>query len=96
MATVMTRRGNSHPTNTRLVRVDIGGWTVNDEADHTYTVPQDFTLDPGAQVTLYTGSGENTDSELYWRSERAVWNNNGDTIYVHDGDGGLVLERTYS
>ena len=82
--------------NTGESALDMSGWTVSDEADHTYTVPQGFTLDPGAQVTLYTGSGENSESELYWGSERAVWNNNGDTIYVHNNDGSLVLERSYS
>jgi micrococcal nuclease len=82
--------------NTGDTTLDMGGWTVSDEADHTYTVPQGFTLEPGARVTLYTGSGEDSESELYWGSERAVWNNGGDTIYVRDDGGSLVLERSYS
>lgn len=28
--------------------LDMSGWTVSDEADHTYTVPLRFTLDAGA------------------------------------------------
>lgn len=49
----------------------------------------------GVKVTLYTWSGSNTDSELYWGSESAIWNNGGDTIIVTDGDGTVVLERSY-
>lgn len=82
--------------NTGDEALEMDGWRISDEADHTYTVPQGFTLDPGVEVTLYTGSGEDSETELYWGSERAVWNNNGDTIYVHDDEGTLVLERTYS
>jgi endonuclease YncB( thermonuclease family) len=37
--------------------LDLTGWTVKDEVDHTYTFPRGFTLEPGATVTLYTGSG---------------------------------------
>jgi len=82
--------------NTGETAIEMGGWRVSDEADHTYTVPQGVTLEPGARVTLYTGSGDDSESELYWGSGRAVWNNNGDTIYVYDDGGTLVIERSYS
>jgi micrococcal nuclease len=75
--------------------LDLTGWAVADEADHTYQFPTGFTLAPGAEVTLYTGSGSNTDSELYWGSGRAIWNNGGDTIIVTDDGGTVVLERSY-
>lgn len=76
--------------------LEMGGWVVEDEKNHEYIVPSGFTLEPGAQVTLYTGSGEDTESKLYWGSDSAVWNNGGDTIYVRDDSGSLVLERSYS
>jgi len=75
--------------------LDLTGWTVTDAADHTYSFPDGFTLEPGAMVTLYTGSGSDTDSELYWGSNRAVWNNGGDTIIVKDNNGNVVIEREY-
>lgn len=75
--------------------LDMGGWTVADEAGQTYTVPDGFTLDPGAQVTLYSGSGTDTDEELYWGSGRAIWNNGGDTVIVRDSDGNTVLKEEY-
>jgi micrococcal nuclease len=76
--------------------LDMGGWRVEDDASHTYTFPTGFTLDPGETVTLYTGSGTDSDSELYWGSESAIWNNGGDTVFVYTASGDLVVEYTYS
>lgn len=76
--------------------VDMTGWTLSDEANHVYTFPSGFTLEPGDTVTIYTGSGSNSESELYWGSGAAVWNNTGDTIIVANDDGETVIEREYS
>lgn len=75
--------------------VDMTGWTLADEADHTYTFPDGFTLDAGASVTVYSGSGTDTDSELYWGSDAAIWNNSGDTAELRDEGGSLVDSYTY-
>lgn len=76
--------------------VDMSGWTLSDEANHVYTFPSGFTLEPGDTVTIYTGSGSNSESELYWDSGAAVWNNSGDTIIVTNDDGENVIDREYS
>jgi competence protein ComEC len=81
--------------NTGSDPIDLGGWTVRDAAGHTYTFPGGFTLDPGQTVTLYTGSGEDTATALYWGAGAAVWNNGGDTIVVETDTGKTVLTRTY-
>jgi competence protein ComEC len=81
--------------NTGETELDLSGWTVNDAAGATYTFPDGATLDPSAQVTLHTGSGNDTSTDLYWGSGRAVWNNGGDTITVRDDDGTVVLEEGY-
>ncbi len=75
--------------------LDLGGWVVEDEADHDYTVPDGFTLEAGAKVTLHTGQGENTGTDLYWGQGNPVWNNAGDTVYVTNADGETVIERSY-
>lgn len=82
--------------NTGSSRLDIGGWRVCDAADHCYTVPSGFELSAGATVTLYTGSGTDTASELYWGSDSAIWNNGGDTITVTDTSGTVWVTREYS
>lgn len=75
--------------------LDISGWTIADAVGHTYRVPEGTTLAPGATVTLYTGSGQDTDSELYWGSDAAIWNNGGDTIIVRTDEGERVIDHEY-
>jgi len=75
--------------------LDLSGWTVEDEAGHTYAFPSGYTLTPGATVTLHTGSGTDTDADLYWGRGSPVWNDGGDTVSVYDDGGALVAEKTY-
>jgi micrococcal nuclease len=81
--------------NTGDEAVEMTGWTVSDEADHVYSFPSGFTLEPGDSVTLYTGSGTDTDDELYWGENGAVWNNGGDTVTLKDENGDTVDTYTY-
>ncbi|WP_436932433.1 lamin tail domain-containing protein [Halosimplex halobium] len=82
--------------NTGDETLNLSGWTVADAADHTYTVPDGVTLAPNATVTLHTGSGTDTDSDLYWGAGTPIWNNGGDTVIVTTKDGEEVLRETYS
>ncbi|WP_049901608.1 lamin tail domain-containing protein [Halococcus agarilyticus] len=93
---------NANPNGERIVfenrgetRIDLGGWTVSDAADHRYTFPSEFALGPGERVTLHTGTGSDTASELYWGASGAVWNNDGDTVTVRNEVGETVAERSY-
>lgn len=93
---------NANPNGERIVfenrgetPIDLGGWTVSDAADHTYTFPHRFMLGPGEQVTLHTGSGTDARNELYWGASGAVWNNDGDTVTVRNTAGETVAERSY-
>lgn len=83
--------------NTCSQEFNIAGWTVKDEATHIFTFPS-FYFAPQGTVTLYSGSGTNTTDKLYWNraDERyAIWNNDGDTVYLRDAQGNLVLEYNY-
>jgi len=82
-------------TNTGPDTVDMGGWRLADAAGATYTFPDGFSLDPGASVTVHTGSGTDSATDLYWGSGRPVWNNDGDTVIVTAADGTVVLEEDY-
>ncbi|WP_137286970.1 lamin tail domain-containing protein [Halorussus salinisoli] len=75
--------------------IDLSGWTVADEADHTYTFPEGTTLGPGETLTLHTGTGRDGGGDYYWNAERPVWNNAGDTVFVRTDEGRLVLEVEY-
>lgn len=79
--------------------IDTMGWTVKDEtANHIYTFPS-FTFNPASSFTLYTGIGQNTNNALYWgrtpASYAAIWNNNGDTLFLRESNGDLVLTQSY-
>jgi hypothetical protein len=64
-------------------------WTLADIAGHVYTFPT-FTLNPGAYVRVWTKSGTDTASDLYWGRGAAVWNNTGDCAYLRDSGGSLI------
>ncbi len=77
--------------------IDMSGWTVKDEtASHIYTLPS-FIFHGRAAFTLYTGTGADTNSELYWGrtsgNYASIWNNNGDTLFLRDSNGYLVLTQ---
>ena len=75
--------------------LDLAGWTVEDEAGATYTFPDDFSLAAGESVSLHTGSGTNTATDLYWGFGSPIWNNGGDTVTVRNAQGDIVSEVTY-
>ncbi|WP_255197166.1 lamin tail domain-containing protein [Halorarius litoreus] len=81
-------------TNREDEAVSLAGWTVEDDAGKTYEFG-DVTLDPGASVTLHSGRGDDTASDVYWGRDSAVWNNGGDTVTVRDADGTVVAEKSY-
>lgn len=81
--------------NTGESNIDMGGWTVSDAAGHTYTIPSGFELESEGSVTLHTGTGSDSESDLYWAAESAVWNNAGDTVTVRNASGSVVVEREY-
>jgi micrococcal nuclease len=84
---VLENRGNR--------TLDLGGWTIRDDAGKTFVIPDGVELAPGAQITVYTGSGENTEDALYWGAERPVWNNDGDVVHVENENGTVVVEYEY-
>jgi micrococcal nuclease len=73
----------------------LGGWTVRDEAGHSFVFPDGFVLEPGRRVTLYTGAGPDNATALYWHGDGAVWNNGGDTVVVETAGGERVVSRSY-
>jgi len=81
--------------NTGDQQLDISGWRISDAAGHTYVVPGGTRIPAGETITLYTGSGTDTSTRLYWGSDAAIWNNGGDTIIVETAGGRVVLKYSY-
>jgi endonuclease YncB( thermonuclease family) len=75
--------------------VEMSGWSIHDEYGWTYQFPA-FTLETGAKVRIMTGCGENTLKDLFWcKDETAVWNNDGDCVYLSDSTGELIADYCY-
>ncbi|HJR93353.1 MAG TPA: lamin tail domain-containing protein [Acidimicrobiia bacterium] len=77
--------------------VDLTGWTVKDEsASHRYPFPTGYDLAAGATVRLHTGCGDDAATDLYWCNQgSAVWNNDGDTVFLLDPSGNVFRSRSY-
>jgi micrococcal nuclease len=75
--------------------VSMDGWTLSDAAGNEYAFPEGFVLEPGERVTVHTGGGTDTETELYWNADSAVWNNDGDTVIVRDAAGETRIEYDY-
>lgn len=75
--------------------VDLTGWTVRDEYGWTYTIPG-FALQPGATVRVRSGCGDNSAQDLFWcKDETAVWNNDGDCVYLVSEEGEMIAQYCY-
>ncbi|UTF54817.1 lamin tail domain-containing protein [Natronosalvus rutilus] len=87
--------------NTGDESLEMTGWTLRDREDggrvgvnlRRFDFPSGFTLEPGADVTIVSGQGEDTDETLYWGEKRQqVWNEDGDLVIVQNAAGEVVLE----
>lgn len=87
-------------TNTGSTSLDISGWSVRDEAQAPYVVPDGTTVAPNQKVKLITGTGTDNETsariDLYQDSGRPIWNNGQDTVVVETAGGREVLNETYT
>ncbi|MBI4281845.1 lamin tail domain-containing protein [Candidatus Uhrbacteria bacterium] len=74
-------------TNERSDPQPLEGWTLYDDATTPHTYPFGvFILATDATVTVHTGSGTNTQTDLYW-VHSPVWNNDHDKAFLKDSSG---------
>jgi len=74
--------------------VDLSGWVLRDgSSSHRFHFPDGYTLE--GEVTVHTGCGTNTESDLFWCADGPVWGNRGDTALIYDESGALVDAVTY-
>jgi Lamin Tail Domain len=72
--------------NTSSRAIQLRGMTVRDVANHIYVFPS-MSLGAGRTVRIHTGRGTNTASDVYWRQNNYVWNNDGDTATLRNAAG---------
>jgi hypothetical protein len=65
-------------------------WTLSDDSYHIYDFPSGFILPGGSIVRVWTKSGTDSGTDLYWGRSSAVWGNQGDTAFLRDRVGTLI------
>jgi hypothetical protein len=71
------------------------GWKLRDRDGHVYRFSA-FTLRPGGRVRVHTGWGSDKAGNLYWDSNRYVWNNDGDRALLRRQSRSLVNRCYYN
>ncbi|WP_290815087.1 lamin tail domain-containing protein [Halovivax sp.] len=89
---IRLRNGAAEPLDASTLRIEDDG-LVPAGTLSPFEFPGGFALDAGAEVTVVTGQGSDTDDTLYWGVGRHVWDEDGDIVYVRDEAGEVVLEE---
>jgi LysM repeat protein len=72
--------------------VRLTGWTLSDENGNTYVFP-DFGLGgSGAAISIHTGSGIDTATDLYWGRSATAWNV-GEIATLKDSNGKIIVSQ---
>jgi micrococcal nuclease len=74
--------------------IDLSGWKVVDAAWHVYVFGK-LRLLPGSRVRLSSGTGIDEQGQVYWGSGLPIWNNDGDSLFLRDGEDKIVLVKSY-
>lgn len=61
-------------------QMNLGQWTLENQDGWLFKFPEEYTLESGETVTIYTKDGEWTDDELYWNVDADIWNDTGKVI----------------
>ncbi len=75
--------------------IDTANWTAKDEGEHVYIFPK-IDLVNAAEISVVTGPGTSNSAILYWGRGSAVWNNNGDTLYLNASNGASIFICRYN
>ena len=76
-------------TNHDNYNINMEGWYLQDEAART-AYEFNYTLDADTSIRVYTGSGEDNETALFWGWYQGIWNNGGDMAILQDENGLMV------
>jgi micrococcal nuclease len=77
--------------------VDMSEWILRDEStQHRYYFPEGFELSPHSEVSVHSGCGTDTSSDLHWCAGGPVWSNGGDTVILQLPGGTVVARDRFS
>jgi endonuclease YncB( thermonuclease family) len=78
--------------NTCTYACNLKNWSIKDEGRKKFSFPE-ITLQD--EITIRVGSGTDQESVLFWKGQDYVWTQTGDTLFLRDSKGKLVLFHTY-
>jgi len=73
---------------------ELTNWGIKDEGRKNFVFPE-FVLKDGEKVEILVGEGKDDEYTLYWKGETYVWTSSGDTLFLRDDEGKLVLWESY-
>ncbi len=73
---------------------ELTGWEIKDEGRKNFILGK-FVLESEKEIRIIVGEGQENDKNLFWKGEDYVWTKTGDTLFLRDNKGGLVLWRSY-
>ena len=82
-------------TNTTGATVSLKGWILVDASNHKYTFGT-FSLAKGKSVTVHTGKGKNTSTNVYQQRAAYVWNNDKDKATLKRSSGAVQDTCSYN
>jgi hypothetical protein len=85
---VKLRNRTSHP-------VSLAGWTLRDQSHHVYQFGA-YMLRAHGTVRIHTGSGTDSQRNLFQDRGWYVWNNDGDGATLKDATGAVRSRCSYS
>lgn len=73
---------------------ELTDWGIKDEGRKNFVFPE-FVLKDGKEVEIIVGDGEDNKDNLFWKDETYVWTSSGDSLFLRDDEGKLVLWESY-
>ena len=80
--------------NTCSFDCELTGWIIKDEGRKKFIFPE-FVLEGLENIEILVDEGKNNENTLYWTGETYVWTDSGDSLFLRDDEGGLVLWESY-
>ncbi|GAB2739145.1 lamin tail domain-containing protein [Nocardioides pakistanensis] len=77
------------------IRVDMGGWYIEDADGNRLSLGIGRQIDPGAELRVYSSCGESSDEAVFVCADQEVLDDEGDVLTLRDSAGGEVATFTY-
>ena len=71
--------------------INMLGWTLKDESRKIY-IFRNISI---GKLTLSSSLGKDNSTNLFWNSKTSIWNNDRDTLYLFDREGGIAHHESY-